>query len=304
MKTITSVKNERVKAAAKLVMSSKARREQRRFVLEGLRLCMDILRSGLRCAELYVAAEFCEKHADEYEALAKISDEVFLVNDAVLERLSDTRTPQGVCCVVRMPERAALLKQTPGSSQTASLSACPEMSRPASDEIRPVSEETQSALEERPTTSAQKLLLLENIQDPANLGAMSRTAEALGISGLLVIGGCDVYSPKALRASMGALLRLPVEVAGTTAEDSISVLQNAEALGFRTYASTPAADAVPVTTVDFSGPVLCVVGNEANGVTPQTMDTCTARVTIPMEGRAESLNAAAAGAILMWEMVR
>lgn len=268
METITSVKNERVKAAAKLLSSAKARREQGLFVLEGLRLCMDVVRSGLRCAELFVSEEFCTKHGEEYEALAACSDEVFFVNDAVLEKLSDTRTPQGVCCVVRMAAPASLL----------------------SGEV-----------------PAAKLLLLENVQDPANLGAIARTAEALGISGLLVSGGCDVYAPKALRASMGALLRLPVEVVDASGEGSdpvLSLLEKAEALGYKTYASTPAADAVPVTEADFSGPVLCVVGNEANGVTPETMAACAERVTIPMAGRAESLNAAAAGAILMWEMVR
>ncbi|MEE1300486.1 MAG: RNA methyltransferase, partial [Acutalibacteraceae bacterium] len=229
---------------------------------------MDVVRSGLRCAELFVSEEFCAKHGAEYEALVACSDEVFLVNDAVLEKLSDTRTPQGVCCVVRMAAPASLLS------------------------------------DERP---AAKLLLLENVQDPANLGAIARTAEALGISGLLVSGGCDVYAPKALRASMGALLRLPVEVVDASREGSepvLSLLEKAEALGFKTYASTPAADAVPVTEADFSGKVLCVVGNEANGVTPETMTACAERVTIPMAGRAESLNAAAAGAILMWEMVR
>ena len=237
-------------------------------MLEGLRLCMDVVRSGLRCAELFVSEEFCAKHGAEYEALVACSDEVFLVNDAVLEKLSDTRTPQGVCCVVRMAAPASLLS------------------------------------DERP---AAKLLLLENVQDPANLGAIARTAEALGISGLLVSGGCDVYAPKALRASMGALLRLPVEMVDASREGSepvLSLLEKAEALGFKTYASTPAADAVPVTEADFSGKVLCVVGNEANGVTPETMTACAERVTIPMAGRAESLNAAAAGAILMWEMVR
>lgn len=263
METITSVKNERVKAAAKLVSSAKARREQGLFVLEGLRLCMDVPRSGLRCAELFVSDEFAQKHAAEFEALAAVSDEVFLVNDAVLEKLSDTRTPQGVCCVVKMPAGADLLAGPAGDA---------------------------------------KVLLLENVQDPANVGAMARTAEALGLSGLVVAGGCDVFAPKALRASMGALLRLPVEVLDES--DVVAYLKRAAAAGFVSVASTPAADALPVTEADFSGRILMVVGNEANGVTPSTMDACSQRVTIPMAGRAESLNAAAAGAILMWEMTR
>lgn len=79
---------------------------------------------------------------------------------------------------------------------------------------------------------------------------------------------------------------------------------SAAGAGFQTYASTPADDAKPVTKIAFDGPAICVVGNEANGVTAEAMNACSARITIPMAGRAESLNAAAAGAILMWEMVR
>ena len=317
METISSVKNERVKRASKLVSSAKARREAGLFVLEGLRLCMDIVRSDLRAAELYVSAEFAEKHAAEYESLCAASDSVFLVNDAVLAKLSDTQTPQGVCAVVRMPERSGTLV---GGSETGAAAADVVLANPEAGAVVG-------------GKAACKLLLLENVQDPGNLGAVARTAEALGIDGLVVAGGCDVYSPKALRASMGALLRLPVEVlygsavtkdAGaspvglkiqcaaplsgavpaTRQAPLLEYLAAARAAGYNTYASTPAADAVPVTAADFSGKVLCVVGNEANGVTPDTMAACDARVTIPMEGRAESLNAAAAAAILMWEMVR
>lgn len=259
METITSVKNERVKAAAKLVSSAKARRESGLFVLEGLRLCMDVVRSGLCCKELFVSEEFRGKHTPEFDALSAVSEEVFLVNDAVLERLSDTRTPQGVCAVVEMPAGSPVLDAAAGG----------------------------------------RYVLLENIQDPANLGAVARTAEALGLSGLLVSGGCDVYSPKALRASMGALLRLPVEET-----EALTALRAAKAAGFTTYASTPETQAVSVGDADFTGPTLMVVGNEANGVTPETQAACDVRVTIPMEGRAESLNAAAAAAILMWEMCR
>lgn len=259
MERITSVKNERVKTTAKLLSSGKARKDAGLFVLEGLRLCMDIVRSGLQARELYVSEDFSEKHPEEWAALRAVSDQVFLVSDAVLERLSDTKTPQGVCALVPIPKKDDTLWQD----------------------------------------SKGKLILLENIQDPANLGAIARTAEALGISGLLVSGGCDVYSPKALRASMGALLRLPVEE--TEAE---AALARAKAAGVVTFASTPDTAATPITDVDFSGPALLVVGNEANGVSKETQAACDKRVTIPMAGRAESLNAAAAAAICMWEMVR
>ena len=145
-----------------------------------------------------------------------------------------------------------------------------------------------------------KYILLENVQDPANLGAVSRTAEALGLTGIIVSGGCDIYSPKALRASMGALLRLSVLETG----DITGTIENAKKNGMKTYASVPDSRAVSVTDTDFSGGAIVVVGNEANGVTEETLASCQGTVTIPMAGRAESLNAGAAASILMWEMVR
>ncbi len=143
-------------------------------------------------------------------------------------------------------------------------------------------------------------LALENIQDPGNLGAISRTAEALGVRGVVLSGCCDRYNPKAQRAAMGSLLRL--NLIGT--DDLPSLLTRCAQRGFRTYASVPDAGALGVTQADFSGDVLVVIGNEGSGITRRTRETCTGLITIPMGGRAESLNANSAAAILIWEMMR
>ncbi len=145
-----------------------------------------------------------------------------------------------------------------------------------------------------------KYIMLENVQDPSNLGAISRTAEAIGIDGMIVCGGCDIYNPKALRASMGSALRLNI----ISCTDVLTFLDNAKKRGFLTLASTPSTDSVPISEIDMNGSVICIVGNEGNGITKETMDACDKRVTIPMGGRAESLNASTAAAILIWEMVR
>lgn len=144
-----------------------------------------------------------------------------------------------------------------------------------------------------------KYLALSGVQNPDNLGAIARTAEALGLDGLIVEGGCDLYNPKAQRAAMGSLLRLPV----VRTDDLAQLLRACRADGMRTYASTPDADAPAVTGVDFSGGVVCAVGNEGAGLDDVLLRECT-RVTIPMRGRAESFNAAAAATILLWEMAR
>ena len=143
-------------------------------------------------------------------------------------------------------------------------------------------------------------LALENIQDPGNLGAICRTAEALGVRGVVMSGCCDRYNPKAQRAAMGSLLRLNL----IAAEDLTALLERCAARGFKTYASVPDAHVVKVMQADFSGDVLTVIGNEGSGITPQVQDVCTRRITIPMGGRAESLNANSAAAILIWEMMR
>lgn len=144
-----------------------------------------------------------------------------------------------------------------------------------------------------------KYLALSDVQNPDNLGAVSRTAEALGVTGLIVEGGCDLYNPKAQRASMGALLRIPVIV--TT--DLCALLENCRARGMRIFASTPDADAKPVTRISFPAGTVCVVGNEGAGLREEILRACE-RVTIPMRGRAESFNASAAATILLWEMTR
>ena len=145
-----------------------------------------------------------------------------------------------------------------------------------------------------------KYILLENVQDPSNLGAAARTAEALGIDGLIVSGGCDIYNPKALRASMGAFFRLSVFECG----DVCKFIGDIQKAGMRAAASTPSAKAQDITAADLSGGIVCIVGNEGAGVTPAVRAASDFEVTIPMKGSAESLNASTAAAILMWEMMR
>ncbi len=139
---------------------------------------------------------------------------------------------------------------------------------------------------------------LENLSDPSNLGAVSRTAEALGVSGLVITNGsCDPYSPKALRASMGTLLRVPLYFT-----DDICKMANE--VGLRTIACVVDSDAEKISDIDFCDGDILLIGNEANGLTDKTKALAVKKVTIPMKGKAESLNAAAAAAIAMWEMVR
>ena len=140
----------------------------------------------------------------------------------------------------------------------------------------------------------------DNIQNPDNLGAIVRTAEALGAAGLIINSGCDIYSPKALRASMGALMRFPV----IRTENASALLTALRRDGMEIYGSVVSPDAEKLTETEKKGSGVLVIGNEGNGISEEILSVCTRQITIPMKGKAESLNASAAATILIWEFMK
>jgi TrmH family RNA methyltransferase len=143
-----------------------------------------------------------------------------------------------------------------------------------------------------------RYVALENINDPSNLGAVSRTAEALGVSGIILsANGCDPYSPKSLRASMGTLLRMPIIVF----DDFVESIKNS---GLKSYACVVDSGAKSITDVSFQDGSVVMIGNEANGLTFEAKAVASEQITIKMTGKAESLNAATAAAISIWEMMK
>jgi TrmH family RNA methyltransferase len=140
-------------------------------------------------------------------------------------------------------------------------------------------------------------IVLENVQDPGNVGTVLRTAAAFGMDAVLCTGDCaDIYHPRTVRASMGAIFRQPV-----VRTDDVGGLARRRQLPL--VAAVPDPEAPDVRTADLRN-ALVVVGNEGSGITPELLRQCSAAVRIPMAPSAESLNASVAAAILMWEMVR
>ena len=259
MNRLDSVSNEKIKTAVKIASSSRARRETGLFFLEGLRLCRDSALTGTAIRYAFVADKAYEKFRDDAEFIFSKAQEYYLVSEAVADKLSLTQTSQGFFCLCEK-----------------------------SDSLSVSSIDTEG-----------KYIALENIQDPANLGAICRTAEALGIKGAILYGCCDRYSPKSQRAAMGSLLRLPVFESTDLCKD-IELLKEK---GMKIYATSPDSSAEKITEVSMSGGVICVIGNEGNGVSDEVFSLCR-KVTVPMQGNAESLNASMAAAIIMWEMMR
>ncbi len=143
-----------------------------------------------------------------------------------------------------------------------------------------------------------RYIALENLNDPSNLGAISRTAEALGVSGIILSGdSCDPYSPKSLRASMGTLLRMPLIIF----DDFSNCIKQS---GLKSFACVVEKEAKSITDVCFENGSVVMIGNEANGLTVAAKAIANEQITIKMSGKAESLNAATAAAISIWEMMK
>ncbi len=144
---------------------------------------------------------------------------------------------------------------------------------------------------------ASRLVLLDGVQDPGNVGTILRTAEALGFDGAALSPDCaDVWSPKTLRASMGSALRLPCIFGGLP-----GIISGLKSSGFRVYGSMLDSSAAKLGTFDFPERSAVVIGSEGAGISAETAKACDQAVYIPISG-AESLNAGAAAAILLWEL--
>lgn len=145
-----------------------------------------------------------------------------------------------------------------------------------------------------------RYLVLHELQDPGNMGMILRTADAFGIDAVLCCKCCDVLSPKVVRATMGAIFRLPVYQAPPPQALSLFLQEK----GIRSYAAVLHQDAKPVTALQLGKGCAVWIGNEGNGLSEDAVNVCEEKLIIPMPGHAESLNAAMAAGILMWEMMK
>ncbi len=146
-----------------------------------------------------------------------------------------------------------------------------------------------------------RVLLAEDMQDPGNVGTLIRTAAAFGFDGVLLSGACaDPWGPKAVRASMGAVFRLGV----WERPDVGDALRELKAAGLPLYAAALARETETAGKLRFPSAFALAIGNEGHGLRPATLEEADKVVRIPMAPGAESLNAAAAAAVLMWEAYR
>lgn len=257
---ITSVQNPRIQAVRRLQAQVKARREERAFVVEGVRLVEEALEAGWQVRQAFYTLDLSDRGQALVEQFLKNNVPIEQVSNSVMEAASDTRSPQGVLAVVGM-----------------------------------------DILELSPT--ADFLLVGDGLRDPGNLGTLLRTSAAAGAQGVLLTPGTvDPFSPKVVRAAMGAHFRLPVL---TLDWASIQELLHPKGQGkrFQVFLADSAGGLV-YTQADFTRPTALIVGGEAEGAGTPAQELADSLVHIPMPGKMESLNAAVAAAVLLFEVVR
>lgn len=257
VREINSKDNKMIKYLSRLNSSSSFRKKEGCFVCEGVRLCADALRSGVRAKAAFFTATAAVKHADLLASLDN-SVEQYSLADSLFKSVSETQTPQGVMLLCEM----------------------------------------QGTIKE--SLSFNKAVALECVQDPQNMGTILRSAEAFGIDCVILSKDCcDIFSPKVLRGSMGAVFRQKFYIS----ESFYDTLTQLNDRGVKTYAAVP-GNGTDILSADFSKDSCVLIGNEGNGLTDEAVRLCADKVTIRMNGNAESLNAAVAASIVMWEMVR
>ena len=233
-----------------------------RICIEGKRLVEEALRSNIDIDECFYAEGFAD--TDLMYACADKAVFTAELPERIFNSIADTKNPQGIILVAKRPVGNA------------------------------------AAIEKKIASGLPIVLFLKEINNPSNLGAILRTAEAAGVAGIIVSEkSADVYSPKALRASMGSSLRLAI---WENAEFN-DVLSWAKAGNLTTTATDIGADQT-YSSIDWKKPRLLVFGSEAHGLTVEEVNRVDETILIPMENEVESLNLAVSAGIILFEAKR
>ncbi len=269
IKMITSAANARVKQVVQWQTKAKERKKDKVYLVEGFKMYEEAPEKDI--LEVYLSEESAQKivakGAVEFETSHKILQEKLertgyeIVSTDIFRKMSDTQTPQGILTVLKQPEYR---------------------------------------LEELLCQPNPLFVVLENLQDPGNLGTIIRTGEGAGITGVIMTEKTvDIFNPKTIRATMGSIYRVPF-IYVASMEDT---LQKLHEQGIHTYAAHLKGDTY-YDSFSFREPTAFLIGNEGNGLQKETAEMANDYLKIPMEGNVESLNAAIATSLLMYEAHR
>ncbi len=269
---IRSRQNPIVKWAASL-SDKKNREKERSFIAEGEKLCFEAADSGLMVSHIFISESKMDRlypriekafSADIYE-----STKLICLSEEAFEKISTEKAPQGVIIVIKYLDFF--------------------------EELDIIYKEEFFLSEE------ERAIALYSLRDPGNLGAVIRSAVAFGVNHIILSSdSVDLFSPKTVRSAMGSLFKIKV----TVVRDFLSFIDAAKENGRSVFAAELTDFAFPLGTQKISKRDIFVIGNEGHGIPSEISAECNSSVYIPISENTESLNAAVAASILIWEQNR
>ncbi len=268
--TIIMSRQNPVVARAARLEQKKFREAEGAFLVHGAKLAGEALACGVEIEAVLVREDAAERAAD---ALADYAGRAILLGESAFAKISPEKSPDGVICVAKALDKfhkfATIKKES-----TTSADLCGDDER---------------------------ILLLESLRDPGNLGTVLRSAAAFGCNRVLLSADCaELYNPKTLRAGMGAIFKLPT----TRVDDLPAAVALLRASGRCIFATALHGDAARLDELALAPRDAFLIGNEGHGLSDTAIEASSRAVFIPMRAHTESLNAAAAAAVCLWEQAR
>lgn len=261
---ISSRQNPRVMLFSSL-REQKNREAERLFLAEGVKLSKEACEYA-EVAEILVSESYLGgiKEDDFIFSLSENGTKVTLLSDSAFGKISTEKSPQGVISVVKYIHDKHVFSDFESWQKN------------------------------------KRIIMLDEIRDPGNLGTIIRSAEALGIDGIVLNGCADIYNNKTVRAAMGALYRMPIFISDNAVETVIAMKKS----GRRVIGATLGKNTVTLGEYETKKSDCIIIGNEGHGISEEIVAECDLCVKIPMSGLTESLNASAAAVCIMWEYFR
>lgn len=269
IETVTSSQNKYVSLVRGLA-NKKNRENEKKFRFDGVKLMCEAVKKGLELDFLLISENEEKAVLDKAEKLYGVNEndincKAIRVVSSVFDKLSEEQAPEGVICVAKYAQDMHCERDT--------------------EFFKSIGKN-------------EKILLLESVRDPQNVGAIIRVAAAFGVDRIVMSKDCaDIYSSKTVRASMGTLFSTKVD----RVADIPCAIRNLNDSGRRIFAAALNREAQKLGEFSISNGDCVVIGNEGHGLSDEAIAACGRTVFIPMSDRVESLNAATAAAVLVWE---
>ena len=257
---VSSLSNPIVKEIKKLY-KRKYRWQKKLFIVEGIKIIEECIKEKWNIKYIIIKEDFPLKF--EISRLIDCIDgnNIIIVSEKVFNEITDMENPQGILGVIEF---------------------------------------NLSDMEFLFKVKDKFFIIIDELQDPGNMGTIIRAGDAFGVNGIIITQGCvDIYSPKVVRSTMGSIFHVPI----VFADDKLKLIKDLKEKKVAVYATSLRGN-IHINRVNFRRDFALIIGNESNGVTEDFLRTADSLIKIPMKGKAESLNAAIASSIIMYEVLR